>query len=239
MPSILQQLDSLIHSSIMESKSKVLLLVDEAQLLTQKDPVLYASMRWWLRQVRSTPQIVAVFAGTLMSLANYVYQVLGPTVGWSRDPSVEYTNFNTRDTEALANDRKLRLYEPFFTLTTMAMEHPCFDAPGTRYEDALHDIRRCGKFGRPLFAVMLHDRESESSLSLEDSCFVNHSVSSDRLYSITLRVLLSKTQWWQDSLAKASVLATRVQMGLASYDFVLESTSKGYGNLVQFRSPMR
>ena len=119
-------------------------------------------------------------------------------------------------------------------------EHPCFDVPGARYEDALHDFRHCGKFGRPLFAVMLQDRESESSLSLEEqSWFVNHSVSSDRLFSITLRVLLSKKQWWQDSLAKASVLATRVQMGLASYDFVLESTSKGYGNLVQFRSPTK
>ena len=109
---ILQQLDSLIPNSIMKSKSKVLLLVDEAQLLTQKDPGLYDAVRWWLRQVRSTPQIVAVFAaGTLMSLANY--QISGPPLGSSRDPDVEYTNFNTRDTEALANDRKLRLYEPF------------------------------------------------------------------------------------------------------------------------------
>lgn len=33
----------------------------------------------------------------------------------------------------------------------------------------------------------------------------------------------------------ASVLATRVQLGIASYDFVTEATSKGYANLVQFR----
>ena len=58
---IIQQLGSLIPHSTVASTSKVLLLVDQAQLLTRKDPDFYVAMRWWLRQFRSTLQIVAVF----------------------------------------------------------------------------------------------------------------------------------------------------------------------------------
>jgi hypothetical protein len=49
---------------------------------------------------------------------------------------------------------KKKLYDPFYTFTTMAMEHVrvTMDAWDT-HTDALHDIRNCGYFGRPLFAV--------------------------------------------------------------------------------------
>ena len=50
------------------------------------------------------------------------------------------------------------------------------------------------------------------------------------------RVLLScATTWKESQQSVASVLATRVQLGVASYRFAMEATSKGYANLVHFR----
>jgi hypothetical protein len=117
----------------------------------------------------------------------------------------------------------------------MAMEHVGIATTTScswdeHHQDALgYDIRKCGSFGRPLFAAMLKGREL--ALLKEDVvCDPNSGtgrIINARLHSIMTRVLLSRANEWQysdDSIA--SVLATRVQLGIASYDFVAKVTSK-------------
>ena len=109
------------------------------------------------------------------------------------------------------------------------------------YSDGLYDIRKCGYFGRPLFLAMLEpDSEQirDLMLSNEDVAIVNQRslIKNTRLYNMLVRVLLSPSgEWTENDDSIASVLATRVQLGIASYDFVSKAISKGYGNLVHFR----
>jgi hypothetical protein len=239
---LIKHLDDIVDKALAEprTETKIVLLIDEAHILVkEREGGFYVALRWWLRQVRRDGrQIVAVFAGTLLSLANY--QQIAPSQGWTRDADVEYCNYAT--TAQPDDDKKKKLYNPFYTFTTMAMEHVrvTTDAWDT-YKDALHDIRNCGYFGRPLFAAMLKaDKNDHRELTLleENVSCINGTghIANARLHSIMARVLLSKPVGWKyshDSIA--SVLATRVQLGIASYDFAAKVTSKGYGNLVHFR----
>ena len=77
------QLDRFL-GTLEKSASKVLLLVDDTQLLRRNDPGLYVAIRWWLRQSDVKLLAVAVFVGTLLSLASYqIPRQIGPLT----DPS--------------------------------------------------------------------------------------------------------------------------------------------------------
>jgi len=123
------------------------LLFDEAHGLVKiEEGGFYVSIRWWLRQKR-VKHVVAIFAGTLLSLTNY--QRLNPALGWSRDVTRKYVNFNQE--EGRNEDTKI-VYEPFYTFTTIAMEHVRFTENGRNvYIDELRDMSKCGYYGRPLF----------------------------------------------------------------------------------------
>ena len=225
------RLDSLIAK---QDERRILLLVDEAHLLVQGDAGLYVVMRWWLRRTRDK-HVVAVFAGTLLAHANY--QILKSPLGGTRDPDRAYVNYKKSNDDDKNNpDTDKKLYGPFFILTTMAIDH--VRARVDSFKDELYDIRRCGYFGRPLFAAMLkEDDKGNRALSLSQSDDESQGFRNDSLCAITKRILLSRTSDWENNhLATASVLATRVQMGIASNSFVEESTACGYGNLVQYRA---
>jgi hypothetical protein len=244
---LINNLDSIVVRSLRDRKTKeqqtkkIVLLIDEAHILVMEESQgrFYVALRWWLRRRRSNGlQIVAVFAGTLLSLANY--QQIAPSQGWTRDVCCEYYNFDNSDND----DKKKKLYDPFYTFTTMAMEHVrVATSAWDGHKDALIDIRKCGYFGRPLFAAMLKaatNHQRELALLEEDAVCDQNSgtghITNARLHSIMGRVLLSRANGWKESEDSiASVLATRVQLGIASYDFVAKVTSKGYGNLVHFR----
>ncbi len=56
------------------------------------------------------------------------------------------------------------------------------------------------------------------------------------MYSILRRLMLSSDEnkpWQTQDNSIAAVLGTRVQLGLANYDFVNAATSKGYAILVR------
>ena len=243
---LIQRLNEiLIPPEMMDEKNpktkKIVLLIDEAHILVMESKGgFYVTLRWWLRQKRSDDlKIVAVFAGTLLSLANY--QRIAPGLGWTRDPVTQYHNYNASN----PSDDKKQLYDPFYTFTTMAMEHVRFEEnTWDTYLDELHDIRKCGYFGRPLFAAMLKaDKNNNGQRALvllerDVSCDMENGkgrIINAQLHSIMARVLLSNQVGWRESNdSVASVLATRVQLGIASYEFVAKATSKGYGNLVHF-----
>ena len=222
---------------------KVVLLIDEAHLLvTEGMEEFYASLHWWLRRIQyGNLKIVAVFAGAQLSLANY--QRYGPSIGFSRDPQPQYHNY---DDDNPPDEMKKKLYDPFYTFTTMAMEHVRFqENTWDKHHDELYDIRTCGYFGRPLFAAMLkadksnNDHRELELLETDVSCDMangkGHIVNA-HLYNIMARVLLSNPEGWKKSEnSLASVLASRVELDIVSYEFVAKAISEGYGYLVHLR----
>eukprot|EP00549_Striatella_unipunctata_P004026 CAMPEP_0118679020 /NCGR_PEP_ID=MMETSP0800-20121206/3549_1 /TAXON_ID=210618 ORGANISM="Striatella unipunctata, Strain CCMP2910" /NCGR_SAMPLE_ID=MMETSP0800 /ASSEMBLY_ACC=CAM_ASM_000638 /LENGTH=485 /DNA_ID=CAMNT_0006574955 /DNA_START=460 /DNA_END=1917 /DNA_ORIENTATION=+ len=106
--------------------------------------------------------------------------------------------------------------------------------------DELYDIAKCGRFGRPLFAAMLQpDQDCKRMLELTSDAAKEtegkFKICNVPLRSILGRILLSSEDYSKDKNAVASVLATRVQLGIASFDFITKSTAKGYAMLVDFR----
>mmetsp|Transcript_12456 Transcript_12456/g.17877 ORF Transcript_12456/g.17877 Transcript_12456/m.17877 type:complete len:848 (-) Transcript_12456:138-2681(-) len=221
------------------SSNSVVLLFDEAHVLVESEEGgIYVSIRWWLRQKR-TKHVVAVFAGTLLSLTNY--QRVKAALGWTRDVIPNYVNYNKEESGSGSEANKM-LYEPFYTFTTIAMEHlRVTENEQKEFSDELRDIRKCGYYGRPLFLAMLKpDKKGNIELKLlEEDVVISHGrgqIKNIRLYNILTRMLLSPSgEWAENDDSTASVLATRVQLGIASYDFVTKATSKGYANLVHFR----
>ena len=214
----------------------LVLLIDEAHLLVGVDPGYYVSVRWWLRQKRQHTKVVACFSGTLLSLANY--QRVSPSLGWTRDAKATYVNYEESKPSHQSDenpDARKKVFEPFYTFTTVAMHHQNKDClHDTLVEDELFDIRKCGYFGRPLFAALLKSG-GELTLSSENVFQGDGKgkMKNDKLHSILSRMLLSERLGESDAAA-ASILATRVQLGIASYDFADHATAKGYANLVHF-----
>ena len=112
------------------------------------------------------------------------------------------------------------------------MEHArVVEGQRDEYIDELHDIRKCGLFGRPLFVAMLKKDPERKRPELEiQSSNVHVSehggdrIVNGQLYKIMARVLLSHATAWKESQQSvALVLATRVQLGVASYDFAMEA----------------
>lgn len=184
---------------------------------------------------------VGGFAGTLLGLSEF--QVVNAPSGCSRDAEQSYKNYNPPKVadplgaEDNDNDKNLFLYDPFYSLTTISI------ARSPKIKDDVHDelmdIRKYGYNGRPLFAAMLRSQGSaaapELTLAKND---IGDGITNPTMYNILRRVLLSpKEEWTTTDNSIASVLATRVQLGLANYDFVNKSTSSGYAMLVRYDSP--
>ena len=203
-------------------------------LLSEKAAGPYHTVLWWLRQNRSEEfQYVGVFAGTLLGLCKF--QVVKESSQHSRDPEVSYKNYNDaqKDTE-----KQLQLYDPFYSLTTISLAHSRKKKDNTI--DALQDIRKYGWNGRPLFAAMLQGQDNNlPALTLSDKNVCNGVIHNPTMYNILLRVLLSPNpnRWASSDYSIASVLGTRVQLGLANYDFVNNATSLGYAMLVRYDTP--
>ena len=180
---------------------------------------------------------MGVFAGTLLGLSKF--QVVHASSGFSRDSTPTYKNYD-QSTEA----NKL-LYDPFYSLTTIsvARSHKMQD----EFVDDLKDIRKCVCNGRPLFAAMLRRQGSAPAplLTLFDKNIDGVSgsvvITNPTIYNILRRILLSppseEPDWTINDDSIASVLGTRVQLGLVNYDFINKATSKGYAMLVRYDTP--
>ena len=91
--------------------------------------------------------------------------------------------------------------------TTVAMEHvrTAEGQPRDEYTDKLHDIRKCGLFGRLLFTAMLKtDPEKEHPELRLQSSNVHTSergggrIINGQLYNMLARVLLSQATAWKE-----------------------------------------
>jgi hypothetical protein len=218
-------------------KDKVVFFFDEAQMLcSNQSNAAYHTVLWWLRQDRDE-HYVGVFVGTLLGLSSY--QVLGDPSGFSRDGQKSYKNYNSQSGEGVTEE-KLLLYDPFYTLTTISLAR-CDNKKDDDVVDELKDIRKHGWNGRPLFAAMLRRQTPglPPALTLSDENVSDGVIHNPTMYNILLRVLLSPnpTNWSSNDDSIASVLGTRVQLGLANYDFVNSAISRGYAMLVRYDTP--
>ena len=118
---------------------KVVLLFDESQhLINNGDGFYFRSIRWWLRKERNEHNIVGVFAGTSMSLANY----------FPEPPQNSYYSRNVRPTY---NSGK-RMYAPFFEITTNGLVSITNGSEFDKESSTEFDV--AVQYGRPLFARM-------------------------------------------------------------------------------------
>lgn len=209
------------------SKDKLVLLFDEAQfLIRDAEGLEFRCIRWWLRENRTTKQVVAVFAGTTSKLANFYFET-APS-GFSRDPDVTYVNWKGKTGPT-------KVYDPFYRICTMG----CFqkDAPPDDDLSLLSDFERAAFYGRPLFAYL---QKTNKLVDTNDSRQNENGVeiTSPRLHSILKRMLLSETtDWKRNPAAFCSILGSRVQLGVTT-SFVISSdlVSKAYAHLVHFHA---
>lgn len=204
--------------------SKIVLLLDEAQHLLEEDGYAFRCIRWWLKEVTNTKSksIVAVFAGTSSSLANFYREPAVPTS--SRDGSKNH------------RESRSQFYPPFFDLCTVG----CFvDQEATSNLasvpnasnltkagdsniadfaiDTTTDLYRAIPYGRPLFTLMRNDNTLSAKLPV-----------------ILDRLLLYEPEWRSNQASLFSVLATRVQLGQTATHIVSKLVGRGYGNLTDF-----
>jgi hypothetical protein len=205
---IYQHLDEKLVNNRM--KATHVFFFDEAQALLKPrfnlQAFFFRCIRTWLRKKRNDTTVIAVFSGTTSALSNYSIS----TDAYD-DDLVKISPSRDGD-DASMYPRGSRTFDPFFTLTTMAVLKPTNNSStNSEYEKSI-------PYGRPLFAKMHEKRVLEGKIG-----------------SILDRLLLGATQaqlvGGEMIESRLSVLATRVQMGSTRIDVVSKLVAKGYANL--------
>jgi hypothetical protein len=189
-------------------------LFDEAQVLLEKhygfEAFLFRCIRTWLRTKRDGITTIGVFSGTSSAILNYSIEtdLLKDNelqkVAPSRDLK-DKTDFYSRG---------LRTFEPFFTLTTIAVLKQAEEIENQS------DYDKSIRYGRPLFAIM-HEK----------------GILEEKIETILRRLLLDTGKegfdWTEhtESWLTVSVLATRVQMGSTNLSVVSKLVARGYAYL--------
>ncbi|MEL7196588.1 MAG: hypothetical protein AAFO96_29460, partial [Bacteroidota bacterium] len=211
-----KQLDKLLPKD--DKCKKLVLLFDEAQGLMKgndihgKGSLMFRAIRWWLRAERRI-KVVASFAGTNAKLSNF-YPPDPPTEGASRNVQRQYKNYIINSSD---QDKK-ELYPPFFELHTIG----CLVAPMNQLQSDNDEpgFPQASVYGRPLFAYY-HNNSLLDNTKLETFAF---------------RLVLSRSEYYNDLQSCFSVLGARVQMGIVnSFEILSVLISSGYACLVDFQ----
>ena len=194
---------------------KLVVLFDESQHLLTSKGYPFRCIRWWLREKRSNLKIVAAFAGTTSRLSNS-YEDDEQEATDTRNPSgTEYWNGDS--------SRIGRVYEPFFMFHTIGLVNKDPDPHGS-------ELATAALYGRPLFKVL--QKTGELSIETDPTGKI---LKNRPMFWITLKMLLSRRNWQDDSKALYSILGTRVQLGVSnSVQLSTELVSNAYANLVSF-----
>jgi hypothetical protein len=201
------------RSSLGPMKKTHVFLFDDAQVLLDThyhvEAFLFRCIRTWLRlERRGCPTLIAVFSGTSPAILKYT--------NWKMDYALEELQKlrSSRDppVKKISYSKGSRVFEPFITLTTMAVMKPTSEIPcQSEYEQSI-------RYGRPLFAKLHEHRELEQ-----------------KLQTIFKRLLLDTGKdafdWSKNLESWFSVLATRVQLGPTNKDMTSQLVDKGYANL--------
>jgi hypothetical protein len=192
-------------------KTHVFLFVDAQVFLDAHygfEAFVFRCIRTWLRTKRDGTTTIAVFSGTSSSILNYsvltdlLEDNMLEKVSPSRDPYNDERFY----------PRGFKTFEPFFTLTTIAVLNPKEDIPNQS------DYNKSILYGRPLFAKMHQQGQLEPNIE-----------------TILKRLLLYTGEegfaWSKKNESWLSVLATRVQMGSTTVNVVSRLVAKGYANL--------
>jgi len=145
---ICADLDQLVlreRQNRMNETYPIILIFDEASLLLENDGWKFRCVRWWLRDI-NTKNVVAIFAGTTLSLANFFVETPGTLT--SRDSQTTYGGGT-------------KLYPPFFDICSIGIFGNA-SVPGrfgSEYENAI-------PYGRPLFALMQRKKMLNSSTEM-------------------------------------------------------------------------
>jgi hypothetical protein len=187
-------------------------LFDEAQVLLEShydfQAFLFRCVRTCLRKRRGNTTTIGVFSGTSSAILNYTIQT-----DFLKDSELQKVppSRGLKDNKDFYS-RGLRTFEPFFTLTTMAVLKPTKEIPNqSDYDKSIH-------LGRPLFVIMYENKVLE-----------------EKTETILRRLLLDTGRegfdWTKHTESWFSVLATRVQMGATNVNLASNLVAKGYANL--------
>jgi hypothetical protein len=194
--------DTLDQLVIGAEGKKVVLLVDEAQHLLGSDHrgFYFRCFQHWLRLKEKKYKVVAVFAGTALQLSNAFEEK-------------QQTHYSRGLPSPHHEEKGIRLYDPFFELTTSGAGKK--DVPSGTTE-----FRKAIRYGRPLFHEMEKAGLFDERRTLEEI--------KERLQLCTLPI--------KQPLSWLSVLSARVQMGQTTSAAVSAMVAHGYANLTHFKS---
>jgi hypothetical protein len=215
------------HFESVKMKETHVFLFDEAQKLLETHygikAFLFRCIRTWLRWKRRDRTMIAVFSGTSSSILNYTI----PSDLEIDDGLVPDSSSRGADLEYFYS-RGPKTFEPFFTLTTMAVLKPTDEGTDDltnmavlKATDEKKDKSEYGKsirYGRPLFAKMHEDNTLERSIETV-------------LQRLLLHTGKEQFEWSDETESWLSVLATRVQMGSTTLNVASRLVAKGYANL--------
>jgi len=133
---IIKELNGLVEKARAKPSDKnrrIIMIFDEASVLLDRNGWNFRVVRWWLKDTLRE-NIVAIFAGTTASLANFFPEPPGETT--SRDGSAMHRGGST-------------LYPPFYDICSIGIFGNASELKKnvSEYENAI-------PYGRPLFAVM-------------------------------------------------------------------------------------
>jgi hypothetical protein len=202
------------------SPKRILLVFDEAQLLSDGESVGIHTLRKFLRRKRNA-HVVALIAGTTTCLANCY------------PPAAKRAS--SREAENPVDDHESGpfLYGPIFDFFTMGCyaEKIVFPEKATEFERAV-------PYGRPLFARLLFAETDQVNTNYPVEA--TSTLTDNELARIATRMLLGTTNpFAPDSrlLPFVSIWATRVQLGCTQAPVVDELVAKGYAHLTGFSIP--
>ena len=198
---------------------EVVLLLDEAQGLTNNKGFLLRCLRWFLRKRSLSANVVAVLAGTTKSLVKLYPELDEETQASRAGDMKDYYSTGSG------------LLPPFFDIWTMGClsKWILVDQCKTDYEKAI-------PYGRPLFARLIAPIDPDKELEEEKApTYASREISEEEHKQILLRMLLYKYDWWEDLMCHISLLATRVQLGSTHTAVIDKLVSKGYAHLIYFQ----
>jgi hypothetical protein len=201
--------------------NKILLVFDEAQLLSDEQSAGLHALRKFLRRKRENVWVVALLAGTSTRLANCY------------PPEAQRTS--SRDGESLDayHQSGKCLYGPICELYTMG----CYAEKITFNQEAT-DFERAIPYGRPLFARVLFAETDQANTNYPVQA--TSTLTDPELARIATRMLLGNTLPFASDgrlVPFVSIWATRIQLGCTQASVVDELVAKGYAHLTNFSAP--
>ena len=214
---------------------KIVLIFDESQRLLDDEfgmeAFRFRCVLIWLREVRRSCTVVAVFTGTNSKLTNFLFE----TDMELKRSNTQESSREMKNADVAYFEKGSELYPPFFRTMTMGscryLLKEMLDEPHTQtnLNATNSEYKRAVYYGRPLFAQMAKENKLEENLQTVLFRMVrNHTWS------------LGKDEDRTKEFATwINLLSTRIQLGQTTADVSSELVANSYANFCGYNPGSR